>query len=395
MAQVYQAVVVGGGINGLATLAHLLARGCTRLALLERFEPGHDRGSSHGAARITRSVYSAADYVRLMQRVHAESWPALEARVGRRLIHPNPGCFFGPEDGLFGDYADAVSEVIGEGATGAGAMGGGVERLTAARAAERFPQFNFAPGEGVLDDRTAGVVAAADTLEALTGLCREGGVDLRYGVRVLEIGVGEDPLALETSAGRVLAERVVVTAGAWAGALLPRLAPRLEVTRQAVCYLRLARPAEGLAGRFPVWVELGRSEAEVWYGLPEFRAAGIKAAHHRVVGGDDPEADLPPDEAAVAALEARLRGRLALEIDALAATERCLYTVAPGEDFVLDLHPDDPRIAVGAGFSGHGFKFGPMTGQILAELALDGRTSIPEFEHARARFAMSWRPEVW
>ena len=381
--QVYEVAVVGAGINGMAAAAALVARGCRRLVVLERFEEGHDRGSSHGAARITRSVYAHADYVRLMQRVHAESWPDLEARTGRTLVHPNPGCFFGPEDGLFGGYARAVDEALdGDGV---------VTRLTRAEGARRFPMFRFAPGEGVLEDHTSGVVAAADTMSALRGLCREAGVELRFGARVTGVHPGSEPLTVSLEDGEVRAEKVIVAAGPWAGALVPSLAGRLTVSRQAVCYLKLADPEVGRQGHFPVWVELGHSEEQVWYGLPEYGRPGIKAAHHRTAPagrGDDPEADYQPDPERVLRLVAHMRDRLAAPVVGLVADERCLYTVAPGEDFVIDQHPDDPRIVVAAGFSGHGFKFGPLTGRLLAELALRGVTSVPEFEAARERFKL-------
>ena len=384
--QVYEVAVIGGGINGMAAAAALVARGCERLVVLERFGEGHDRGSSHGAARITRSVYAHADYVRMMQRVHAESWPELEARVGRPLIHPNPGCFFGPEDGLFGGYAAAVREALG------GASGDGrITRLSRAEGARRFPMFRFNTGEGVLEDHTSGVVAAAETMDALRGLCREAGAELRFGARVTGIHPGSEPLTVTLEDGEVHAEKLIVAAGPWAGALVPSLAGRLEVTRQAACYLRLSDPAAGRVGRFPVWVELGHSEDQVWYGMPEYGRSGIKAAHHRTVPagqGDDPEADYQPDPERVLRLVAHMRDRLAAPVVGLAASERCLYTVAPGEDFVIDLHPDDPRIVVAAGFSGHGFKFGPLTGRLLAELALDGVTGVSEFEDARDRFRL-------
>jgi len=386
---IYEVAVIGGGVNGLAAAAALVARGCERLVVLERFEEGHDRGSSHGAARITRSVYAHADYVRLMQRVHAESWPALEARAKRTLVHRNPGCFFGPEDGLFGGYAAAVDEAL-EGGLERGA-GGVITRLSRAEGARRFPMFRFAPGEGVLDDHTSGLVAAADTMDALRGICREAGVELRYGARARAVHPGSEPLTVELDGGEVRAEKVIVAAGAWAGALIPSLASRLTVTRQAVCYLGLENPEAGRLGRYPVWVELGRSDDDVWYGLPEFGREGIKAAHHRVVAageGDDPDEDYRPEPARVDRLVARMRARLTLPVTRLTATERCLYTVGPGEDFVIDLHPEDPRIVVAAGFAGHGFKFGPLTGRVLAELALDGVSSVPEFEAARERFRM-------
>ena len=110
---IYEAIVVGGGINGLCTLYHLLRLGCRSVALIEQFKLGHQQGSSHGTSRITRSSYSSPTYVRLMQQVHNEEWPRLEMDSKVKLLHPTPGCFWGPEDGPIRQYAKAVAELGG------------------------------------------------------------------------------------------------------------------------------------------------------------------------------------------------------------------------------------------------------------------------------------------
>ena len=128
------------------------------------------------------------------------------------------------------------------------------------------------------------------------------------------------------------------------------------------------------------------------YGLPEFQRPGVKAARHRIVprtvGGDDPEpvSDTPPEEE-LAALRDWFAPKLAHPIRAVVGGERCLYTLTPTEDFRLGRLRDEPRITVGAGLSGHGFKFAPLLGRLLSELCLDGTTSVAAFEAERARFA--------
>jgi glycine/D-amino acid oxidase-like deaminating enzyme len=158
-----------------------------------------------------------------------------------------------------------------------------------------------------------------------------------------------------------------------------------------VGYFSLEGPAEDYRlGRFPVWMYLADGENGHHYGMPEFGREGIKVARHLCQGiDDDPDAaQESPDPARIEELQAFLRAQFAAPAHRLAGWEHCLYTNTATEDFILDLHPENSQIAIGAGFSGHGFKFGPLTGRVLAELTLNGRTSLPELEEARAAFSI-------
>ena len=356
-------IVVGAGITGRCA-AWWLARRGARVTLLDQHGLDHARGSSHGRSRITRSAYADAAYVRLMQVAHQEAWPALEADAGVALRHPRTGCIFGPVDGPLATYAAALAEAGLPTAIHVGAD---------ARA--RFPGFRFPAGVGALADPSAAVIAAADTLDALAGLLRDR-CQLRMGVRVHAV----DPVApaVETDAGRLLADRVVVAAGPWATRLFPALQPRLTPVRQQVAYVDVLD-----AAAFPVWI--WADPDAVFYGLPAFQRPGLKAARHRVQGtADDPDADGTRDLGDVLAF---LRAQLAVPVGDLVGTETCFYTNTDDEDFLIDHHPAGPGVVVGLGLSGHGFKFGPLLGRILAELALDGHTSVAAFEAERARFA--------
>ena len=368
------------GVNGLASLYHLLRLGCRRAALIERFSLGHERGSSHGYSRVTRSAYIHAGYVRLVQAALREEWPRLECEAGMRLIHHTPGCFFGPAGGKWEQYARAATEA-----------GLDAEVLDPAEARRRFPLFRFEGAAGVLEDRTAGLVAARDTMSALVRLCRERGGSFLEQTRVISIEPGPELIRVVTERGEVTAQRLVVAAGPWASELLPTLKPQLKIARQTVGYFRLSGDQEQYGvGRFPVWGDLGEeSEGGVFYGLPQFGREGIKIARHITVGvGDDPEL-VPgePPEGEIDRLRSYLEEQFTPSVERLVGWETCLYTNRATEDFIIDLHPDDPRIAVAAGFSGHGFKFGPLTGRLLAELAMEGKTTVAEFEAMRGEFS--------
>ena len=380
LADTFDALVIGGGINGLSALYHLARLGAKRLGLVERFSVGHDRGSSHGAARITRSAYGEPEYVRLMQWVHAEEWPRLERDAGRRLLYPNRGLFIGPSCEYFNRYVQAVRQ-----------EGVDVEAITPGEARGLYPQFTFANVETVLLDKTSAIVAAQETIESLAALAHKNGVRLLENTVVHRIDPGVDPIEVATSAGTLEAERLVVAAGAWAGQLLPFLKPRLTVARQTVGYFTPSGgPDDYQPGRFPVWMYMEGAN-DVFYGMPEFGRTGIKVARHVRYGTED-NPDAPPDSIQhdrIADIERFMAGFFTPRGWTLADAEHCLYTVAPNEDFIIDLHPDNPRIAFGAGFSGHGFKFAPLTGRLLADLAWEGKLSIPEAKKARLLFSLT------
>ena len=372
-------LVVGGGVAGLATAWHLARLGEPRVGLVERFSIGHAHGSSHGAGRITRSSYTDEVYVRLMRVVQGEEWPRLERDAGVRLVHPCEGAFFGPAGGPFDEHVRAVADV-----------GAHVELIDVTEARRRFPLFQFPDAAGVLHDHTAGVVAAADTVQALVRRLLVLGVVTIEEARVLAIDSSKDPIVVETDRGRMLAERLVITAGAWLPHLVPSFASRFTVRRQSVGYFRIEAPAAATAvGAFPVWIHTGVDAAHSSYGLPAFGMPGIKAARHETAG---PSQD--PDEAALANADTLagvrefLSEQLTVPVLELLRQETCLYTSTDDEDFVIGPLPSDPRIVIGSACSGHGFKFAPLTGRLLAELAMKGRTSVPEFEAARARFAV-------
>ncbi len=369
---VFDALVIGGGINGLCALYHLKRLGAKRVGLVERFAVGHERGSSHGAARVTRSAYIAPEYVRLMQRVHAEEWPRLEKDTGATLVHPNPGIFTAPPCERFARYVRAVER-----------EGVDAETLSPRAARRLYPQFTFANAERVLLDRTAGIVAARDAVCALAEFARTSGVHMHENVRVHAIDPAAAPVRVETSLGALHAECVVVAAGAWSAQLLPFLKPRLTVARQTVGYFAPPGDADAYRpGRFPVWVYMEEDENHLFYGMPEFGRPGVKVARHLRVGVDDDPDDAPADVAQekIADVERFMAEFFTASGWTLAGAEHCLYTNAPNEDFIIDRHPENPRISFGAGFSGHGFKFGPLTGRLLAELAWEGATSVPEAE---------------
>jgi sarcosine oxidase len=311
-----------------------------------------------------------------MREALALDWPRLARDIGRDLIAPRPACFHGPPGGLFEAYRRGAETSPAE-----------VVPLGPAEAARRFPQLRL-DGMGVLLDRTAGVIDAQGTVESLAFLCARYGVEILENTTVRGLDPSGDPIRVDTDRGTVRARRLVVTAGPWTAALLPAAAPRLTVLRQTVGYFRMEDEARFPLADYPVWAYLGGGENDFYYGFPEPARGALKAARHVTTGAGDAPGAAEPDPSAIRDLRRFLETRFTVAPGDLVDAETCLYTMTATEDFILDTLPGDPRVVVGAGFSGHGFKFGPLTGRILAELCLEGRTTVAAFERNRALFSM-------
>jgi sarcosine oxidase len=318
-------VIVGGGLLGLSAARAL--RGNRAVTVLERASVGHSRGGSHGPTRIFRLGYADTHYVEMAQRAR-ELWRNLETEAGVQLLRPTPQLTFGPG-------AEAVHAAL----THAGAP---VGRLTAGQVAERFPAF-AGHGDAVLEP-TSAVIAAERTLHALRGVC---GAVVREDARVEQI----ESHCVELADERIDAETVVVCAGPWTRALVPGVAT--TTTLEHVAYIRAD---SGL----PIFIDF--TEPAV-YGLPTPGTDLYKVAVHHGGPVVEPDAEFAADPAASEAVR-RAAGEWlpraeVVEIDV------CPYDNTADESFVVERRDG---IVVGAGTSGHGFKFGPLLGEQLARL---------------------------
>lgn len=375
--------VVGAGIAGLCTAASLVDNGIQPV-VLERRRVAGSHGSSHGPSRITRSVYADSAYLRIMQRIHREHWPALQAKLESQFLFKTDGLFFGHGE-LWSRYREAVlSQEVD------------VEPLDASEARQRFPQFRMTTADSAIHDRTAAVIAADRVLRGLHRWLGERGVVVREDTSLLQLEPRLDSVSLVLEGERIDVDAVVLCMGSWIGRIVPELKAELTVIRQTIAYYDCGDGERSRPPHFPVWVAVGDDEEDVFYGLPEFDRPGVKVARHRTVGNAD-SADLEDDPAeALADVESFAARELSAAKRTLVGVQRCLYTVSPTEDFVLGVHPENSRVVIGSACSGHGFKFGPWTGEVLADFALHGDTEDADYLRERERFAPSrfWRNDA-
>lgn len=355
-------VVVGAGVLGLAAGRALARRGAD-VIVLEQAEIGHAASGSKGSCRIFRLGYPDAGYVALAQRAR-EPWTLLEDECGQQLLHPVPQLTFGPK---LDEVTDAME-----------AAGATCALLPADAVAARFPQLTI-DGPALLEPDSC-VISADAALRALAAAVP----GIRTGVAVTgladdgrEVTVRTDASGAGGGEGSVTARAAVVCAGPWTTGLLAAagIAVPSAATLEQVGYLARAAAADSAV---PIFIGHGGEEA---YGLPVPGSPLYKIGwHHAGPPADLPVLDLRPDERLIARLADLARRYLPDLSPVPVQTERCVYDNSPDGDFIVDRVGN---VVIGSGTSGHGFKFGPLLGEWLADLAT-GRDGDP----AARRFAL-------
>lgn len=361
-------VILGAGAMGAAAAYHLARRG-EPVLLLEQFAIGHDRGSSHGAARITRHSYADPFYASLMPAAF-RAWKVLEAEAGQNLYLRTGGI------SLCAPSLDYVARVTAN----LEAIDVPHRRMTGKELRRTFPMFGVPDDHDVVFEPDAGMLSAARCIAAQVDLARRLGGDkttILENTKVERIDVeGSRPVIL-TKSHRIVADRLIVTAGSWTSQLLPQVARPLKPTHQRVFYFRAPDPSPFQPGRFPVFISKGTKELDDFYGMPEFLGLGVKVARHGgpEVSPDDPAR--PVEENYEGIVRAFLREHIpALAETPIDLTEVCLYTVTPDDNFCLGSLGSCPEVIVASPCSGHGFKFSCLIGSILADLATRGSTEF-------------------
>jgi len=356
-------VVVGlGGLGGAACWE--LARRGHSVVGLERFELGHSRGASHDSSRILRHSYHNAGYVRLTMEAY-DDWARLERESGETLVTRVGGLDLFPPNPAAGrgDYTASMDEV-----------GVRYGMLDVGEVARRWPQFRLPAGTVAVHQTDASIVHAALSTRVLQEQARRHGAQLRANSPVVGLhDRGAAGLEVRTPDGAVRCDGVVVTADAWVNDVLGHLGVRLpvEVTLEQVTYFAPERPEDFAPGRMPLWIWMGDPS---FYGFPTYGEATVKAAQDcggPFVDPDNRTSEPDPE------MQARLAGHMSAMLPGTGKpvrSVRCQYTLPPDRDFVLAPVPGDERVVVGLG-AGHGFKFVPTFGRLLADLVSTGATT--------------------
>ncbi|HEV3341148.1 MAG TPA: N-methyl-L-tryptophan oxidase [Pirellulales bacterium] len=362
----YDAIVLGVGGVGSAALYHLARRG-RRVLGIDRFPPGHDRGSSHGQTRIIRQAYfEHAGYVPLVLRAW-QLWDELGERRGERLYEQVGLIQIGPPEG------EVVSGVL----ESARMHGLEVERLTATDVMRRWPGFRTSEEMAGAYERRAGYLKVEACVLAHTAEAVAAGAELHCDQSVLSWQADGGGVVVVTDRETLSADKLVISAGPWAAGLLGDFAVRLEVLRKPVFWLQTQDDSYRAERGCPCF--LYELPSGVFYGIPQIDDHGVKVAEHSggQPVGDPLHVDRALDEDDRQRATGFVTGYLPRATTEVRQHSVCMYTVTPDRDFIVDRHPSFPQVTVIAGLSGHGFKFAPVLGEIAADLVIDGDTPHP------------------
>lgn len=352
----YDVAVIGLGAMGSAAAYHLASRG-VRVLGLERFERGHTRASFGGRSRIIRLAYfEHPNYVPLL-RAAWDSWRRLERASGERLLTQTGGLYAGSPDGALvaGSLRSAKQHGLAH------------EVMDATEAMRRFPALHLDDGWTAVFEEQAGWLAPERCVETHLSLAERAGATLRFGSPAILRADG-DGLAVESAGARDHADRVVMTAGAWLPDLLPFLSAALQVERVPLFWFEPVRAV----GPLPVWI-LETVEGD-YYGFPADKH-GLKVARHgsgEIIAGPD-ALDRTPRAADEERVRAFARRHLPAADGSLRETHVCMYTRTADGHFAIGRAAAE-RVVYASACSGHGFKFASVIGEILADLAIAGRT---------------------
>ncbi|MEQ9412083.1 MAG: N-methyl-L-tryptophan oxidase [Fuerstiella sp.] len=361
----YDVIVIGTGGVGSAALCELAGRGL-RVLGLDRFPPGHQRGSSHGQTRIIRrSYFEHPDYVPLLNMAW-DLWDELCARRDTALLQRTGLVYFGPPQSpvITGVIESAAQHHLK------------VDVLEHKESAVQFPAFVVPDEATVLFESEAGYLFVEECVTAFIDDAIQQKAEIKSDATVLSWSSHGSHVSVDTDGGRYEAARLVVTAGAWSRSLLAELDIPLQVVRKHLHWYttrdRHCQQARGCPCFFYAAMN------GYFYGFPDF-GHGLKVAEHS--GGqpiDDPLRDDHHEESAdTERIGSFLQQYLPGVDQQRLRHDVCFYTMTPDEHFIIDRHPEHPNVVFAAGLSGHGFKFASAIGRMLTELAVDGRTSVP------------------
>lgn len=371
----YDDIVIGVGGMGSATVYQLAKRGRDVLGL-EHYDIPHAMGSSHGVSRIIRlAYYEHPSYVPLIRRAY-ELWDEIQQRHGEQLLYETGSIDAAPEDDpLFQGSLRSCEE-----------YGIDHEVLTGSEVNERYPGYDLPDDHMALYQPNGGYVLSERAIVAHTMQAQAEGARVQARERVTDWEPEGNGVRVMTDRDEYTAENLVITSGAWAYKHIDALKGVAVPQRQALAWLQPQEPERFQPGNFPVWnlqVEEGR-----YYGLPIVEVPGFKFGRytHREEDVDPDAMNREPEPEDERLLREFAENYFPKGTGPTMGLATCLFTNTPDGHFVIDRHPDHSQVAFGAGFTGHGYKFASVIGEVLADVAIEGRTDHPIERFALDRF---------
>ncbi|MCW5910909.1 MAG: N-methyl-L-tryptophan oxidase [Cyclobacteriaceae bacterium] len=373
MPATFDVIVLGAGSMG-ASACYYLAKSGVKVLGIEQFGIPHEQGSHAGQSRIIRKAYfEHPDYVPLLERAY-HNWKELESETSSQLYFPTGLLYAGKPGGVLikGVKESAKKYSIQ------------VDELNAGERAKRFPQFNIPADYEVLFEPDAGFLTPERCILSFTEQAIKSGAAIHTHEQLLEWKQDGDSISVRTNKSSYACKKLVVTTGAWTPHVLPVLQKHLTVTRQVLAWAIPKQWEQFSLEKFPCWLIDDENKPGMYYGFPVLPASqfggpvGLKAAYH--YPGQATDANFVNRNVAPAEEQELMQAvnrYLPDGFNTIHTSKTCLYTNTPDENFIIDFLPGYSNVVIAAGFSGHGFKFAPVVGEILSELSINGKTNLP------------------
>jgi len=364
LAQQFDCIVIGVGGMGSSAVHNLAKRGQKVLGL-EKFDIPHSEGSSHGVNRIIRlAYYEHASYVPLLRRAY-EMWSEIETIAGEQLLYKIGSIDTAPSghEVFEGSLESCLEHDIPH------------EVLNHKQINDRFPGYEMPLGQMGLYQADGGFVLSERAIVAYVNAAVAEGAEVHARESVIKWETEGAGVRVFTDRAEYTADRLVITAGAWAAGMVPSLEELAVPERQVLAWLQPKKPSLFALENFPVfnaYFEEGR-----YYGFPVFGIPGFKIGryHHleEVVDPDHMEREVTRQDEDI--LRVAASRYFPKANGTLMTLKTCLFTNTPDDHFIIDKLPGIPQVTVAAGFSGHGFKFASVVGEIVGDLAIKGETA--------------------
>jgi len=377
----YDVIVIGVGSMGSATCYYLAKRGYKVLGL-EQFDISHEFGSHAGQSRIIRKAYfEHPDYVPLLERAY-KNWKMLEQETGQQLYFRTGLLYAG----------DPTNEIIKGVKLAASLYNIELEKLISKDVADRFSQFDFPGNLDVLFEPEAGFLPPEKAIRIYAAEATKNGATIHSNEKVIEWSKGTSSekkegsgVIVKTDKQTYRCNKLIITAGAWAGKMIPGFSNKIKITRQFIAWIKTKNDDQFKLNKFPCWMIGDDDKHGCYYGFPILdtkkfgEPAGLKLAHHLPMQITDPDnVNRQTTEDDIENVKYCLNKYLPGIFDSVLSTKICLYANSPDENFIIDRLPGyEDNVSIACGFSGHGFKFASVVGEILADLAINGKTDLP------------------
>ena len=370
----FDAIVIGVGSMGSATCYYLAKRGYKVLGL-EQFDITHEFGSHTGQSRIIRKAYfEHPDYVPLMEKAY-ENWKQLEDETGEHLYFKTGLLYAG----------NSNNEIIKGVKLAASLYNIELEQLNKKDVANRFPHFRFPNSFEVLFEPDAGFLPPEKSIRLYADQAKKNGAEIHSHEKVIDWKKEGNDLIVKTDKNSYHCPKLIITAGAWSGKMIPGLSDKIKVTRQFVAWINPKHENMFSLNNFPCWMIGDDDKHGCYYGFPlldtkQFgEPAGLKMAHHFPAQVTDPDnVNRQTTGEDILNLKYCLDNYIPGVVNGIRSTKICLYGNSPDENFIIDKLPGyEETVSIACGFSGHGFKFASVIGEILADLAMEGKTGLP------------------